>query len=54
VRSVQVRLRERTVELLPTLAPRQRTRLTLERRAVEEKGALFGQLFGRSVELLPP
>jgi len=54
VRAVQVRLRERTVELLPTLAPGQRTRLTLERRAVEEKGALFSQLFGRSVELLPP
>jgi exopolyphosphatase/guanosine-5'-triphosphate,3'-diphosphate pyrophosphatase len=54
VRAVHVRLRERTVELLPTLTPGQRTRLTLERRAVEEKGALFGQLFGRSVELLPP
>jgi hypothetical protein len=30
------------------------TRLTLEAKAVEEKGALFWQLFGRQVRLATP
>ncbi len=54
VRGVSVKIREETVELRPILAGDPRTRLTLEAKAVEEKGALFAQLFGRRPVLLPP
>ncbi len=47
VRGVSVKIREDTVELRPMLANDQRTRLTLEAKAVDEKGAMFAQLFGR-------
>jgi hypothetical protein len=40
------------VELRPILAPGAATQLTLEARAVEEKGALFAALFGRTVHLV--
>ena len=54
VRRVQVRLTGDRVELAPKLASGQKSQLTLERQAVAEKGELFGQLFGRQVELLRP
>jgi exopolyphosphatase/guanosine-5'-triphosphate,3'-diphosphate pyrophosphatase len=54
VRGVSVKIREDRVELRPIVASDQLTRLTLEARAVEEKGMLFGQLFGRLPVLLPP
>lgn len=54
VRGVSVKIREETVELQPMLAGDPRTRLTLEQQAVEEKGALFAQLFGRRPCLVPP
>jgi exopolyphosphatase/guanosine-5'-triphosphate,3'-diphosphate pyrophosphatase len=54
VRGVSVKIREDRVELRPIVASDQLTRLTLEARAVEEKGMLFGQLFGRLPLLLPP
>lgn len=54
VRGVTIKLQEATMDIRPILAPGQDSRLTLERRAVEEKGALFAQLFGRQPRLLPP
>lgn len=54
IQSLQVKIREDAVELRPILGPQQQSRLTLERRAVEEKGALFAQVFGKPVHLLPP
>lgn len=54
VRGVSVKIREDRVELRPILASDERTRLTLEAKAMEEKGALFTQLFGRQPCLLPP
>lgn len=54
VRGVSVKIREDSVELRPILATLDPTRLTLEAKAVEEKGALFAQLFGRAPKLLPP
>jgi exopolyphosphatase/guanosine-5'-triphosphate,3'-diphosphate pyrophosphatase len=51
VRSVRVHLRDDRIDLVPTLADTQTSRLTLERQAVAEKGALFAQLFGRQVVL---
>jgi exopolyphosphatase/guanosine-5'-triphosphate,3'-diphosphate pyrophosphatase len=54
VRGVSVKIREDRVELRPILAGGDRTRLTLEARAVEEKGAWFAELFGRRPELLAP
>ncbi|MBL8751912.1 MAG: Ppx/GppA family phosphatase [Planctomycetes bacterium] len=54
VAAVSVKIREETVDLRPILASDARTRLTLEAKAVEEKGALFAQLFGRRPVLLPP
>ena len=54
VRGVSVKIREDRVELRPILASDERTRLTLEAKAMEEKGALFMQLFGRQPCLLPP
>jgi hypothetical protein len=54
VRGVSVKIREDRVELRPILAGGDRTRLTLEARAVEEKGAWFTELFGRRPELLAP
>lgn len=54
VRGVGVTLRDDRVELRPILAPGDRTRLTLEARAVEEKGAWFEQLFGRRPQLVAP
>ncbi|HZJ70963.1 MAG TPA: phosphatase, partial [Planctomycetota bacterium] len=54
VRGVSVTIREQQVELRPMLASDERTRLTLEAKAVDEKGSLFAQLFGRTPALLPP
>jgi exopolyphosphatase / guanosine-5'-triphosphate,3'-diphosphate pyrophosphatase len=54
VRGVSVKLREDSVELQPLLAGDQETRLTLEANAIEEKGSLFWQLFGRQPRLAPP
>ncbi len=54
VRGVSVKIREDSVELRPMLAGDPGTRLTLEAKAVEEKGALFWQLFGRQVRLAMP
>lgn len=54
VRGVSVKIREGSVELRPIVGGDQLTRLTLEAKAVEEKGSLFGQLFGRTPVLLPP
>ena len=54
VRGVGVQMHADRVELRPLLAGDERTQLTLEARAVEEKGALFAQLFGRRAILLGP
>ncbi|MFO1030931.1 MAG: Ppx/GppA phosphatase family protein [Planctomycetota bacterium] len=54
VRGVGVKIREDCVELRPMLAGDPGTRLTLEQKAVEEKGALFWQLFGRQIRLALP
>lgn len=54
VADVEVRLLPDAVELRPVLAGDPRTRLTLEAKAVAEKGALFAQLFGRAPRLAPP
>jgi exopolyphosphatase / guanosine-5'-triphosphate,3'-diphosphate pyrophosphatase len=54
VRGVVVKIREDSMELRPILAGDPRTRLTLEAKAVEEKGAMFWQLFGRQPRLALP
>lgn len=54
VRGVVVKIDEAAVDLRPILAGDPRTRLTLEAKAVEEKGAMFAQLFGRRPVLTPP
>ncbi len=54
VRDVTVRIKEETVELRPILGGDPRTRLTLEAKAVEEKGSLFAQLFGKAPRLIVP
>jgi exopolyphosphatase/guanosine-5'-triphosphate,3'-diphosphate pyrophosphatase len=54
VRGVSVKIREGSVELRPMLGGGDRTRLTLEARAVEEKGEWFAQLFGRRPQLVAP
>lgn len=52
--SVTVKITGDAVELVPKLGSDPRTRLTLEARAVDEKGALFAQLFGRPPRLVVP
>lgn len=54
VRGVTVKIREDSVELWPIFSGDPRTRLTLEAKAVEEKGTLFTQLFGRPPRLVVP
>jgi exopolyphosphatase / guanosine-5'-triphosphate,3'-diphosphate pyrophosphatase len=54
VRGVSVKIREDAVELEPMLAGDPKSRLTLEAQAVEEKGAMFWQLFSRQPRLVPP
>ncbi|MFY9341458.1 MAG: Ppx/GppA phosphatase family protein [Planctomycetota bacterium] len=54
VRGVSVAIREERVDLQPILAGDAHTRLTLEAKAVEEKGGLFAQVFGRRPVLVPP
>lgn len=54
VHSVNLRVKEDVVELKPVLAEGQTSRLTLEKRAVEEKGELFLQVFGKAPKLLSP
>jgi exopolyphosphatase / guanosine-5'-triphosphate,3'-diphosphate pyrophosphatase len=54
VRGVIVKIREEDVELRPILAGEAMTRLTLEAKAVEEKGALFAALFGKRPHLVAP
>jgi exopolyphosphatase/guanosine-5'-triphosphate,3'-diphosphate pyrophosphatase len=54
VRGVSVRIGADTMEIRPILAGGSGTRLTLEARAVEEKGALFASLFGKRPVLSPP
>lgn len=51
VQSVEVQVRAESIHLHPTLAPEKHSRLTLERKAIEDKGALFAQLFGKRLEL---
>ncbi|MBL9078129.1 MAG: Ppx/GppA family phosphatase [Planctomycetes bacterium] len=52
VQAVTVKIREGSMEITPALRGEPRTRLTLEARAVEEKGLLFAQLFGRVPKLV--
>jgi exopolyphosphatase/guanosine-5'-triphosphate,3'-diphosphate pyrophosphatase len=54
ISSVSVKISEGIVEIRPILSGDPRTRLTLEAKAVEEKGALFAQLFGRTPHLARP
>ncbi len=54
VRAVRVQMHDDHVELIPTLASDQASRLTLERQAIDDKGALFTQLFGRRIQLTTP
>ena len=42
------------IEIRPELADGQRSRLTLERKAVDEKATVLGQLYGKKLELMPP
>jgi exopolyphosphatase/guanosine-5'-triphosphate,3'-diphosphate pyrophosphatase len=51
---VTVAITPTEVTLQPTLASATPTRLFLETRAVQEKGTLFADLFGRAVRLAPP
>jgi len=53
VTGVSVEIRENAVDLLPIVGD-PRTRLTLEAKAIEEKGALFVQLFGKPLRLVLP
>ncbi len=52
IRGVHVAVRDNQLELLPTLHGDPQTHLTLEARAIAEKGALFAQLFGRQPRLV--
>lgn len=54
VQAVSLTIGRDTVEIRPILAADQKTQLTLERKAVEDKGALFGLLFGHRVLLPQP
>jgi exopolyphosphatase/guanosine-5'-triphosphate,3'-diphosphate pyrophosphatase len=54
VQAVEVEVRDQAVAIRPLLAEGRQSRLTLERRAVAEKGSLFAQLFGKPAELLAP
>jgi exopolyphosphatase/guanosine-5'-triphosphate,3'-diphosphate pyrophosphatase len=54
VRTLAVKIGEDRVEVRPILTEGQQSRLTLEKKAVEEKGALFAQVFGKPVLLLAP
>lgn len=54
VREVRVQIHDDRVELLPAVAGDTQSRLTLERQAIDEKGALFHQLFGKRVVLVSP
>lgn len=54
ITGVQTSLRTTALELRPTLNGAPQTSLTLETRAVAEKGVLFAQLFGRRPILLTP
>jgi exopolyphosphatase/guanosine-5'-triphosphate,3'-diphosphate pyrophosphatase len=52
VTGVTADVRDAHLDLRVTVGDDARTRLTLEARAVEEKGALFAQLFGRTPRLV--
>ncbi len=54
VRGVHVAVRGTRLELTPTLDGDPKTRLTLEARAIQEKGLLFAQLLGREPQLVLP
>ncbi|HEX6810846.1 MAG TPA: Ppx/GppA phosphatase family protein [Planctomycetota bacterium] len=54
VSAVSVKIGEATLELRPILSGDPQTRLTFEARAIEEKGAMFAQLFGRIPRLTLP
>jgi exopolyphosphatase/guanosine-5'-triphosphate,3'-diphosphate pyrophosphatase len=52
VKGIAVEVRDDGVDLTPTVSGDPRSRLTLEAKAVEEKGSLFAQLFGRAPRLV--
>lgn len=52
VQGVTAEVHETWLDLRPTVSGDARTRLTLEAKAIEEKGALFAQLFGRTPRLV--
>ncbi|MBL8724275.1 MAG: Ppx/GppA family phosphatase [Planctomycetes bacterium] len=54
VRGLTVKIREDRVELRPILGAGADSRLTLEAKAVEEKGDLFTSLFGKPPQLVAP
>lgn len=54
IRDLELKTTGDTLELRPTLASGQSTRLTLEAKAVASKGALFAQLFGLEPVLVTP
>jgi hypothetical protein len=54
IRSIDVKIGEEGVEIRPVLAEGQSSRLTLEIRAVKEKGAMFEQVFGKPLLLVSP
>lgn len=54
IRAVQVKIDEDCVQIRPILSAQPTSSLTLERRAVDEKGQLFAQVFGRPLRLLAP
>ncbi|MGC6487771.1 MAG: HD domain-containing protein [Planctomycetota bacterium] len=54
IRSVEASWDDEHLQLKPTLARGQRTRLALEAKAIAGKGALFAQLFGVQPTLTPP
>jgi exopolyphosphatase/guanosine-5'-triphosphate,3'-diphosphate pyrophosphatase len=54
LRTVEVAVRDDSVELRPSLVPGQSSPLLLEQRALDDKGGLFADLFGRPVRLVPP
>jgi exopolyphosphatase / guanosine-5'-triphosphate,3'-diphosphate pyrophosphatase len=54
VQGVEVDIEAERVQLRCALSGAAETRLTLERRAVAEKGELFAQVFGKSLHLATP
>lgn len=54
VRDITVEIRDDRIDLIPALGPDAQTRLFLEARAIQEKGALLANLYGKPIALITP